>query len=94
MSPALAVEAVRLPRVAHHFRLQWEAVQGAWVLLYPEGRVKLNASAGEILCRCDGKRGVTELSAALEQKFETSNLQPDIQAFLEVATKQGWVEWI
>lgn len=37
------------PRVAGHFRLQWEEVQKAWVLLYPEGMVKLNGSAGEII---------------------------------------------
>ena len=37
------------PGVARHFRLQWEEAQGAWVLLYPEGMVKLNQSAGEIL---------------------------------------------
>ena len=94
MSPALAVEAARLPRVGRHFRLQWEAAQQSWVLLYPEGMVKLNGSAGEILCRCDGKRGETELAAELEQKFDTSNLLPDVQAFLEMAAKQGWVEWI
>jgi pyrroloquinoline quinone biosynthesis protein D len=31
------------------FRLQWEPAQNAHVLLYPEGMVKLNQSAGEIL---------------------------------------------
>ena len=36
------------PRVAAMFRLQWEEVQQSWVLLYPEGMVKLNGSAGEI----------------------------------------------
>ena len=30
------------PRVAAMFRLQWEEVQQSWVLLYPEGMVKLN----------------------------------------------------
>ena len=94
MSPALAVEAGRLPRVGRHFRLQWEEAQGAWVMLYPEGMVKLNASAGEILRRCDGTRGVTELASELEQAFQAANLLPDVHAFLDMATKQGWVEWI
>ena len=31
------------------FRLQFEPVQDCWVLLYPEGMIKLNASAAEIL---------------------------------------------
>ena len=37
----------------------------AWVLLYPEGMVKLNPSAGEILKRCDGER-TSEIIAELE----------------------------
>ncbi len=42
------------PRIGRGFRLQWEPVQDCHVLLYPEGMVKLNESAGEILKRCDG----------------------------------------
>ncbi|MDE2371087.1 MAG: pyrroloquinoline quinone biosynthesis peptide chaperone PqqD, partial [Burkholderiales bacterium] len=41
------------PRVGAGFRLQWEAAQDCHVLLYPEGMVKLNGSAGEIMKRCD-----------------------------------------
>ena len=39
------------PKLARLFRMQWEEAQGAYVLLYPEGMVKLNQSAGEILKR-------------------------------------------
>lgn len=46
------------PALSAMYRLQWEEVQQAWVLLYPEGMVKLNGSAGEIIKRLDGqKRG-------------------------------------
>ena len=41
-----AMDLEARPHVASHFRLQWEEVQKAWVLLYPEGMVKLNSSAG------------------------------------------------
>ena len=44
------------PRVGAGFRLQWEPAQSCHVLLYPEGMVRLNASAGEIMNRCDGQR--------------------------------------
>ena len=80
------------PRIASLFRLQWEAVQNAWVLLYPEGMVKLNQSAGEILRRCDGVRSVAEVVADLEQAFATTGLEADVIAFLELARKQQWVE--
>ena len=78
--------------ISSRFRLQWEEAQQAWVLLYPEGMVKLNASAGEIMKRCDGSRSVAELVAELEAAFSTSGLEPDVQAFLEIARKQHWIE--
>jgi pyrroloquinoline quinone biosynthesis protein D len=80
------------PRVSRRFRLQWEDAQQAWVLLYPEGMVRLNQSAGEILKRCDGVRSVDELVADLEQAFGTTGLQPDVIAFLAMARQQHWVE--
>jgi pyrroloquinoline quinone biosynthesis protein D len=80
------------PSLSAMFRLQWEEVQQSWVLLYPEGMVKLNGSAGEIIKRLDGKKTITELIAELEKDFETSGLQSDVLAFLEIADKQGWVK--
>ena len=50
------------PRLGHGFRFQWEPAQSCHVLLYPEGMIKLNRSAGEILARCDGSRGFSLLT--------------------------------
>ena len=80
------------PRIARLYRFQWEEAQQAHVLLYPEGMVKLNQSAGEILRRCDGARSVAEVVADLEQAFATTGLEADVIAFLELARKQQWVE--
>ena len=80
------------PSVASMFRLQWEEVQQSWVLLYPEGMVKLNTSAGEIMNRLDGKKNVTALVLELETAFETTGLQKEVLGFLEIAIKQGWVK--
>ncbi|MDI3513820.1 MAG: pyrroloquinoline quinone biosynthesis protein [Rhodocyclaceae bacterium] len=80
------------PRVSKRFRLQWEEAQQAWVLLYPEGMVRLNQSAGEILRRCDGVRSVGEVVADLEQAFATTGLEADVIAFLELARKQQWID--
>ena len=92
MSETAAIGREATPRVSRRFRLQWEEAQQAWVLLYPEGMVKLNQSAGEILRRCDGARSVTELVADLEQAFATAGLEADVIAFLELARKQQWVD--
>ncbi|MDT3672357.1 MAG: pyrroloquinoline quinone biosynthesis peptide chaperone PqqD [Aromatoleum sp.] len=90
MSTPLATDPA--PRVSRRFRLQWEDAQQAWVLLYPEGMVKLNQSAGEILRRCDGSRSVPEIVAELEQAFDASGLADDVTQFLELARRQQWIE--
>ena len=78
-------------KLAKLFRLQWEPAQQAHVLLYPEGMVKLNDSAGEIMTRMDGVRTVADIVADLEQKFETTGLLEDVTGFMEVAHGQGWI---
>ncbi|WP_420466639.1 pyrroloquinoline quinone biosynthesis peptide chaperone PqqD [Panacagrimonas sp.] len=77
--------------VARLYRLQWEPVQNAHVLLYPEGMVKLNPSAGEILKRLDGRRSVAEVARDCESAFATRGLLDDVLAFLDAALEQGWV---
>ena len=79
------------PKLARLFRMQWEEAQGAYVLLYPEGMVKLNQSAGEILKRCDGERDLAAIVADIEQSFGATGLEPDVKGFLEVATERGWI---
>jgi pyrroloquinoline quinone biosynthesis protein D len=85
-------DAGTMPRVARGFRLQWEEAQGCHVLLYPEGMVKLNRSAGEILTRCTGTASVAEIVADLETAFGATGLQADVEAFLGMARQQRWVE--
>ena len=82
-----------VPRLGHGFRLQWEDAQGCHVLLYPEGMVKLNRSAGEILARCDGQAGVGAIVASLEAAFSAQGLRGDVERFLLMARQQRWVTW-
>ncbi|MGH8778021.1 pyrroloquinoline quinone biosynthesis peptide chaperone PqqD [Paraburkholderia sp.] len=78
--------------IAKQFRLQWEPAQNAHVLLYPEGMVKLNQSAGEILKRCDGTRDLDALIAELEHAFNTTGLGSEVRAFVADARGRGWLE--
>ena len=79
------------PKLARLFRMQYEEAQGAYVLLYPEGMVKLNQPASEILKRCDGERDVNAIIADIEQAFNAQGLEKDVTGFLEIATERGWV---
>lgn len=88
----MSLDSTSVPHIASGFRLQWEPAQDAHVLLYPEGMVKLNASAGEILKRCDGTTDVAAITGALEKQFDASGLGADVIAFLDIAARQGWVK--
>jgi pyrroloquinoline quinone biosynthesis protein D len=80
------------PQLRQLFRLQWEPVQDAYVLLYPEGMVKLNPSAGEILSRCDGTRELDDIIGELETLFDASGLATDVYQFIDHARQRGWLE--
>jgi pyrroloquinoline quinone biosynthesis protein D len=89
---AAAISAAAKPALGRGFRLQWEPAQKAHVLLYPEGMVKLNSSAGEILKRCDGARSVTEIVSDLESAFSATGLEKDVRAFMAMALDKQWLE--
>jgi len=72
-------------------RLQWEPTQEAHVLLYPEGMVKLNVSAGAILSRCDGTRTVAEIVNELERSYDATGLTDDVTAFVTLALERRWL---
>lgn len=79
------------PKLSRLFRLQWEEAQSGYVLLYPEGMVKLNRSAAEILKLCDGTRDAASITQELERAFSASGLQPEVDDFLRVASERNWV---
>jgi pyrroloquinoline quinone biosynthesis protein D len=87
-----AIDAASKPAVAGQFRLQWEPAQQKHVLLYPEGMVQLNQSAGEIMKRCDGERTVADIVSDLEQAFSRSGLTDDVIAFVKLAVERGWLQ--
>jgi pyrroloquinoline quinone biosynthesis protein D len=96
MSPPTSVTSPTVttqPRVAPGLRLQWEPAQNCHVLLYPEGMVKLNDSAGEIMKRCDGQRTVLAITQDIEAAHALSNLQADVLAFVGMAGQQKWLTW-
>jgi pyrroloquinoline quinone biosynthesis protein D len=87
-----AVDAMSRPAVARGFRLQWEAAQNAHVLLYPEGMIRLNTSAGEILKRCDGATTIADITMDLERAFAASDLSADVIRFVTFAVEKKWLQ--
>lgn len=81
----------RRPHIASGYRFQWEPSQNCHVLLYPEGMITLNASAGEILKRCDGSATIQEIIDQLKGDFPGVDLESDVMQFLEDAHERGWI---
>ncbi len=77
--------------IARRFRFQWEEAQHSWVLLYPEGMIKLNDTAAEILKVCDGSRDSAALIAELKSRFPGADLEAHVHEFLEIAHERGWI---
>ncbi len=82
-----------IPEIAPTFRFQWEEAQDCYVILYPEGMVKLSGSAGEIMKRCDGVKSTQEIITELEGTFPGVDLKDDIHNFLDNARNNGWIRY-
>ena len=91
MSTETTIDPRGVPRIARGYRLQYENAQAAWVLLYPEGLVKLSETAAEIVQRVDGSRSVDALIAELEGAYPGVDLRGDVIEFLENARGRGWI---
>ncbi|BAL23160.1 pyrroloquinoline quinone biosynthesis peptide chaperone PqqD [Azoarcus sp. KH32C] len=74
------------------YLFRWEPTQDAHVLLYPEGIVKLNRTAAEIIEHCDG-RSVADIVAALQARYpgDDDRVAGGVYKFLEVFRAKGWI---
>lgn len=78
--------------IALHHRFQWEEAQQSYVILFPEGMVKLNGGAGEVIKRVDGKASVSEIVADLKLTFpDVENIEKDIIGMFEMAYGKAWI---
>ncbi len=75
------------------YRLQFEKAQDCYVLLFPEGMVKLNPSAAEILLQIDGNKDEADIVAALRAKFPDApeDMDADVSDFVAKATENNWI---
>jgi pyrroloquinoline quinone biosynthesis protein D len=75
------------------YRLQFEKAQDCYVLLFPEGMVKLNPSAAEILLQVDGNKDEADIVAALRTKFPDApeDMDADVADFVAKATENNWI---
>jgi len=79
--------------LGRNYMFRWEESQNAHILLYPEGVVKLNATAGEILDRFVRGLSVGQTIADLEARYDgaDADIAHGVMKFLEVSHAKGWI---
>lgn len=87
-----AIEYSDVYTIAPHHRFQWEEAQQCYVILFPEGMVKLNGGAGEVLKRVNGSASVAEIVADIQATFpDVPNIEADIMGMFELALSKQWL---
>lgn len=81
-----------VPALSPLFRFQWEEAQQCHVVLYPEGMVKLSASAGEIMKQVNGEANVGKIIQTLSDMFDGADVGDDVIAFITEAEANGWIQ--
>jgi coenzyme PQQ biosynthesis protein PqqD len=77
------------PHFVRGVRLRWDPVRQQHMLLFPEGALVLNATAGAVLELCDGQRTIDAIAAELEKRYPGANIKPDVYHLLSRIAERG-----
>jgi pyrroloquinoline quinone biosynthesis protein D len=79
------------PRLVTGARLRYDEVREEHVLLVPEGAVRLNPTAAEVLELCDGERSLDDIVGTLSARYEGADLGADIRELVDAMAQRGLV---
>jgi pyrroloquinoline quinone biosynthesis protein D len=79
------------PRLVTGARLRYDDVREEHQLLIPEGVVRLNASAAEVLALCDGERSLDDIVGALAERYDGADLRDDVVELVGAMAQRGLV---
>jgi pyrroloquinoline quinone biosynthesis protein D len=79
------------PRLATGARLRYDEVREEHLLLVPEGVVRLNATAAEVLELCDGERSLDEIVGVLAARYDGADLGNDVRGLVDGLAQKGLV---
>jgi pyrroloquinoline quinone biosynthesis protein D len=77
------------PRLATGARLRYDEVREEHLLLVPEGAVRLNPTAVEVLELCDGERSVEDIIGVLTERYSGSDVSDDVRGLVDAMTERG-----
>ena len=79
------------PRLVTGARLRYDEVREEHQLLIPEGVVKLNPTAAEVLGLCDGERSVDDIAGVLAERYGGADVREDVVELVEAMAQKGLV---
>ena len=79
------------PRLATGARLRYDEVREEHLLLIPEGAVRLNPTAAEVLELCDGERSIDDIVGALAARYDGADLRDDVVELVDAMAQKGLV---
>jgi pyrroloquinoline quinone biosynthesis protein D len=79
------------PRLVDGARLQYDDVREEHLLLVPEGAVRLNETAAQVLELCDGKRSLDDIAATLSTRYDGADVAEDVRELLDALGARGLV---
>jgi pyrroloquinoline quinone biosynthesis protein D len=79
------------PRLATGARLRYDEVREEHVLLIPEGAVRLNPTAAEVLELCDGERTLEAIVDALSARYDGADVHDDVHELVDAMARRGVV---
>ena len=77
------------PRLATGARLSYDDVREEHLLLIPEGAVRLNPTAAQVLELCDGERSLDDIAAALSERYDGADLRDDVVELVDAMAQKG-----
>ena len=79
------------PRLVTGARLHYDDVRCEHVLLVPEGVVRLNPTAAEVLDLCDGERSLDDIASALSARYDGADVRDDVRELVDALAGKGLV---
>lgn len=77
------------PRLRTGARLRYDDVREEHLLLIPEGAVRLNATAAEVLELCDGARSLDDIVDVLSARYDGAELGADVRGLVDGMAQRG-----
>jgi pyrroloquinoline quinone biosynthesis protein D len=80
---------VTRPRLVTGARLSYDDVREEHVLLIPEGAVRLNPTAVEVLELCDGERSLDDIAGVLSERYDGADVRDDVAELVHAMAQRG-----